>query len=217
MRTLAVIPVYNCEKKVGGLLRELKKNRLNILVVDDGSSDGTAGIAEAERNVTVIRNDRNLGKGAALRKGFDYALRKKYGLVIMLDGDGQHNPGEIGKFLKAAKRSDFVIGNRMTNPERMPIVRKLVNMFDSFMISKIAGADVLDVHCGYRVIKSGLLEKMKLRSDRFEIEAEMVIKAARMGARITNVNIETIYKDHRSSIRPLVDAYRLVLMLARNI
>jgi glycosyltransferase involved in cell wall biosynthesis len=121
MRACVVIPTYNEAKEIGGLISKIKDQGLEVLVVDDGSTDKTAEIARAAKAV-VLTNNKNHGKGVALIKGFDYAIKNDFDAVITMDGDGQHLPEDIPYFLRLAQYSDtaIFIGNRMHQPKNMP-------------------------------------------------------------------------------------------------
>ena len=111
----------------------------------------------------------------------------------------------------------MVIGNRMHNNSNMPLIRYIVNKLDSLIISKIINFKVKDVHCGYRAIKSNLINKLNLKSDKYEIEVEIVINAMKNKAKVANLNIECIYAGQKSSINPLTDMFRLIKLILKGI
>lgn len=217
MKLLAIIPVYNEEKNIDNVINKLKKYIEDILIVDDGSVDGTLRILKNRKNIVILRNDKNKGKGYAIRMGLQYALKNNYDLVILMDGDGQHNPAKINKFINKSKKYDLVIGNRMHNNPNMPIVRYFVNKLDSFIVSKMINFKIKDVHCGYRTININLAKKLNLKSDKYEIEAEMIINAAKNKAKITNLNIDCIYIGQKSSINPIIDTLRFIKFILKNL
>lgn len=212
MNIWIVIPAYNEEKNLGKLLDELKGKLLPVLVVDDGSTDNTVEVAK-KNGVLLIRNPLNLGKGAALKTAIDFLLEQdNFDYIITMDADGQHSPVNIEDFLaQAGKGEDFVIGNRMGNPIGMSKTRLLTNKFMSWLISKIARQNITDTQCGFRLIKRDVLEKIEIKSDKFQAESEMIIKVSRNGIRIKSIPIKSIYfPGRRSKINPIMDTIRFV-------
>ena len=212
MRVWVLIPAYNEEKEIGGLLDSLKKKGLSILVVDDGSSDSTSKIAKEKADI-VLRNERNLGKGGALRKGIKYLLDNvEFDYLITMDADNQHSPSDIDSFIECAKEGyAFVIGNRMERHYGMPLIRVLTNRFMSLLISFIVKQNIPDSQCGFRMIRRDVLEHICIETDKFEIESEILIKAAKNNFPIKSVPIKSIYfKNHSSKIHPLYDTFRFL-------
>jgi len=210
-----VIPAYNEEKTIGTVLSNLKKKKFPVLVVDDGSEDATAKIAK-KAGAIVIRNSKNLGKGISLRKGIEYLLkRRNVEYIITMDADNQHSPEDLEKFLEeVGKGEKFVVGNRMDNPEGMPKIRVYTNRLMSWFISKIVHQKIPDTQCGFRLIKREVLEKLNIETNKFQIESEIIIKAARLGISIKSVPIRSIYyKNTFSKIRPLLDTLRFLLFI----
>lgn len=216
MKGCAIIPAYNEAKTIVPLIREIKARGLDCVVVDDGSSDRTKELAEGE-GAFVISHSKNLGKGTSLKDGFRYILDKNYDYAITLDGDGQHNPVEIKNFLTASEENDikFVVGNRMWHPKDMPLIRRLTNRFMSFLISSIVHQRLPDSQCGFRLIKSEVLRRVTLTTTRFEIESELLIKAARAGFKISSAPIKSIYKGEKSQIHPLTDTLRFIIFILK--
>lgn len=213
MRTCVIIPTYNEAKTIAGLLRQIQQQNqsLEILVIDDGSDDDTHRIAFSS-GATVLRNLGNEGKGTSLIKGFNYAKDKNFDAVITMDGDGQHAPADISYFMHLAEYSDsqIFIGNRMLKPKNMPWVRLLTNKFMSWLISKVIKQPIPDTQCGFRLIKRSALEKLNLKSRKYEIESEILIKAARLGIKIESVPIKSIYSGTKSQINPFIDTLRFI-------
>lgn len=218
MKTCVIIPTYNESKAIAGLVRQIHEQNLEVVVVDDGSQDNTSQIAR-DNGATVLRNETNQGKGAALIKGFNYVLNKDFDAIIAMDGDGQHLTTEIPFFIRLAEFSDtaIVIGNRMQQRKNMPLVRVLTNKFMSWLISYVAGQKIPDTQCGFRLIKTEVLEKLKLSTSKYETESEIIIKASRLGFKIESVPIKTIYEGEKSQINPLVDTLRFFKYILREI
>jgi glycosyltransferase involved in cell wall biosynthesis len=209
MNVLILVPAHNEAVSIGSLVRSVKQMGFAVLVVDDGSGDGTASIA-AEAGSEVISRKVNSGKGAALAEGFAYALRQGVDAVITMDGDGQHQPSDIQGLLlrQEATQCGMVIGNRMANPTGMPWIRVLTNRGMSFFLSLVVGQWIPDTQCGMRLITRKLLERCELNTRKFEIESEMILKAARCGVRIESVPIKSVYGDEKSRIDPWQDTLR---------
>lgn len=209
MRPIVLIPTHNESSSIGGLVAQIRGQRLDVLVIDDGSTDETAKVA-ADCRAAVCKNSRNIGKGASLIKGFEYALSNGYDAVLTMDGDGQHLPQDIPAFLAAARspHCGIIIGNRMLRVANMPLVRVMTNTVMSWIISCIARQRIPDSQCGFRLISKDVLQKIKLHTHNFEMESEMLIEASREGFSITSVPIQTIYKNERSHIHPVRDTIR---------
>jgi glycosyltransferase involved in cell wall biosynthesis len=219
MKYCVVIPTHNEAKTIAGLVAQVRALELDILVVDDGSADGTAEIV-SRSGVKVLRNDKNQGKGAALIRGFDYCLKNDFGAVITIDGDGQHLPEDIPAFVSRAEKNQdagIFIGNRMSDRRNMPFVRVLTNKLMSWFLSLIVGQKIYDSQCGFRLIRIGALRELSLKSSKFEIESEMIIEAGRRGIRIESVPIQTVYRQERSHINPFVDTLRFFRFIFKKL
>jgi glycosyltransferase involved in cell wall biosynthesis len=187
-----------------------------LLLVDDGSADDTADTARG-LGLTVIVHEQNQGKGMALRTGFAAAIDAGADAVITLDSDGQHLPSEAIRFVEAWERgADVVVGDRMRGNENMPWLRKRTNEFTSWVISSLAGAKIPDTQNGYRLFDAKVLREVTLESLRYDMESEILIRAARRGFSIASVPVSTIYHDEESSIHPFVDTLRFIRLVWRS-
>lgn len=218
-KLLIIIPAFNEEKNLGELLKRVSTvvSLKNVLVVDDGSVDKTATIAE-KAGSKVLKQNINQGKGVALKAGFAFAVRDNYDAVMTMDADGQHDPSEIPKFLKNLRKSgaDLIIGTREQNLSEMPFLRFLVNKTTSLVTSILAGVRVHDSQSGYRFIKKSLIKKINLKTGRFQMETEIIVKAARVGFSIGEVPIKTIYfESFKSHINPFIDTLRFIRLALR--
>ena len=218
MKTCAIIPAYNESRTISDVVSGAKRFVECVLVVDDGSADKTGDIAESA-GAAVLRHAENQGKGAALRDGFQWAGEKNFDAVIILDGDGQHDTEEIPKFLKAAENPEIqlIVGNRMGDVSRMPLVRQLTNRFMSFILSVLIGQRVPDSQNGYRLLKLKFLKDLKFSTANFEIESEMLVRACERGAKIASVPVKTIYAGEVSFINPVVDTCRFFRLVFKNL
>ena len=210
-----LIPAYNEAEQIGEVVEQSKEFVDRVLVVDDGSSDKTAALAE-KAGAEVIRHPQNRGKGAALRTGFEKLLGSDCGSVIVLDADGQHQPSEIKTFIQAAEETgaDIIIGDRMADSAAMPRIRYYTNRVMSSLLSGVCRQKVPDSQCGYRLIGRNVLETIKFKTSNYDTESEMLIEASRHGFRLGSVPIKTIYTGQISTIRPLRDTWRFIRLLA---
>lgn len=213
--TCVLIPAYNEERNIALVAGQVRDLGFHVVIVDDGSKDRTVENARKLGGVDVLTSSVNQGKGAVLRRGFDWFLNTKYPALVMMDADGQHDPQELDSFLAALNRQgmDFVVGNRMDQPTGMPLVRRVTNRFLSWIISSVAGQKIPDSQCGYRALKRAVLEKVSLKTTRFEIESEMLLEAARKGFAIGSVPIRSVYEGEKSQINPVRDTLRFFSFL----
>ena len=218
---VALIPGYNEAPRIGPVI-EAARAHLRVIVVDDGSSDGTAEAAQAA-GATVIEQRPNQGKGAALRAGFRQALADDaVEAILTLDADGQHDPAEIPAFLAAGAaepQPDLVIGRR--NFRAMPPARRLSNVIGGRAFSWAVGREIPDNQSGYRLVSRRLAEAT-LASDEpgFAFEVEQITSCIRMGGTIAWVPIRTIYAGAPSHIRPLAhlrEFVRIVRQARRDV
>lgn len=209
-----MIPAYQARATIGGLVREIRSQGLPAVVVDDASTDGTASEAEGA-GAEVIRRPANGGKGVALREGMASVCRQGYDWIVTMDADGQHLASEIPRLLgeAASGQAGLILGNRMGQPQGMPLDRRVTNGFMSWLISRLVRQELPDTQCGFRAISRRLLESVTLATDRFEIESELVLKAARAGFSIRSVPVASVYRRQLSFIRPIRDTVRFVRLL----
>jgi glycosyltransferase involved in cell wall biosynthesis len=216
LKTCVVIPGYNVADTIGKLVAAITARGLDVVIVDDGSKDDTAKTAKLA-GATVISHARNRGKGNSIIDGIRYARSKNYAAVIFMDGDGQHDPRDLDKFLQSAKAQTAMIftGNRLRKSKGMPLLRWLTNKIMSGLISALSGQKIPDTQCGYRLVKKEVLERVSLSSRNYEIESELLLKAARAGFKISSVPIRNIYAGQSSRINPFIDTLRFFKMVFR--
>ena len=218
MNVCLLIPAYHEAKAIGQVLSEACEVMESVVVVDDGSQDATAQIAE-DSGVIVIRHQVNSGKGAALRTGFQYVLDHGYDAVITMDSDGQHAVDDIPGFLEAFKNrgSGVIIGSRMGDISTMPSFRRFTNRTSSFIGSLLVRQKLSDSQSGFRLISADVLRAVELETSGYEMESEILIKASRAGFRISSVPIKTIYGEEISKIDPVADTCRFLRLLFRSL
>ena len=209
MRTAALIPAFNEAAAISAVVEGVRPFVERVLVVDDGSSDGTADRARAA-GAEVVRHDENRGKGHAVRTGLAGVFAGGFTHVLMLDGDMQHLPQEARLLLAEAERSgaDVVIGERMFDRSRMPASRYHANRLGSRALSWFVGVPVRDTQCGFRVFRVDMLRTFALHATGYEIETEMLVKVRRRGGRIATVPVSAVYAGQKSKLRPLPDTTR---------
>ncbi len=212
-----LIPTFNEVKSIATLIRNAQGAGFKVILSDDGSVDGTRAAVEAIGGAQVLSSDLNQGKGACIRRGIQEFLKTNLKAVVLMDGDGQHDPAELHLFLDALnlKHADLVIGNRMASPQGMPWVRRLTNLFLSSILSFVSGQKVPDSQCGYRVLTREAAQKISIRSNRFEVESEIILEASRRGFEIASVPIRCFYADEVSRIHPIRDTFRFFFFLFR--
>jgi glycosyltransferase involved in cell wall biosynthesis len=217
-KALVVIPAFNAAKSVGDVVRSCREIVANVVVIDDGSADQTASVARSA-GADVVSHSQNREKGAALKSGFAYALQHGYDVVITLDADGQHLPREIPQFLRsrAETRADLIIGGRSHLFDQMLPRRRLANRFSAWSIAWASGTAVTDSQSGFRLYSSDLLRNVRLRTDGFDLESEVIVRAGRGGFKVITIPIELGFVDGLSTshYKPLMDTLRIAWTVFR--
>lgn len=218
MKVCCIIPAYQEARAIDRVVTLTQKYCDRVVVVDDGSTDGTGRIAQ-QNGAALLTHPSNRGKGAALRTGFKYALEHHFEIIITLDGDLQHNPNSIPRFLKKISEDyDIVIGSRYhTQSEEMPFLRKLSNLITTRALRVLFKIPVTDSQSGYRAFRREVIARIPVRDDGFAAETEILIDAQRAGFRIGEVPIATNYGDEESKIRARRDTLRWLKTLSRNL
>jgi glycosyltransferase involved in cell wall biosynthesis len=194
---IAIIPAYNEERFIGSVVLKAKKYVDTVMVVDDGSTDLTAEIAQAAGAV-VVPIERNRGKGAALNYGFQKARELGAHTVVMLDADGQHRPEEIPMVLAPIQeeRADIVVGSRyLERKSRVPFARILGHRFFNSFTNWLTGTHVTDSQSGFRAFSSRALQQINFESNDFSVESEMQFLATRKDLKLVEVPIVIRYTE----------------------
>lgn len=217
-RTIAIIPALNAERTLPRVVEETLLHIESVVVIDDGSSDRTGEVARAAGAI-VLRHDVNRGKGGALKTGFAWALESGYDGVITLDADGQHLAGEIPKFLaeRARGETDLIIGGRSHLFGQMLPRRRNANRFSAWCIARASGVAITDSQSGFRFYSAKLIRTMKLRTDGFDMESEVIVRAGRGGFTIVTIPIDLGFVDGLSTshYKPLEDTLRIAWTVTR--
>lgn len=217
MKIAVLIPAYCEERFIGEVARRARAQLPDVLIIDDGSTDGTGALAKAS-GAEVITHSPNRGKGAAIQTGLRTLLvERDFDYALILDADGQHLPEEIPRFVEAAQRegTKMLVGNRMSDTRAMPTQRRLTNRFMSSQISLLCGQSIHDTQCGFRMIHRSLAEMLLGRTAGFDYETEMLILTAWRGERISSVPVSTVYGEEVSSIHPVRDTLRFFALMGR--
>lgn len=213
---IGLIPAFQEERQIADVVRRTRAELDQVVVVDDGSSDQTVAWAR-EAGAEIICHEVNRGKGATIKTGLKNLTSRDFLYALLLDGDGQHRPEEIPRFLEEANRShaDFILGSRMQDLKLMPFVRRNTNRYMSWRISRACFQRIADTQCGFRMIHRDLVPHLFCESDAYDYETEMLLIAARKGARIASVPITTVYGEEKSKIRPVQDTIRFFKLMNR--
>lgn len=205
----AVIPCFNEAGAIASVVSGVIPALVTVFVVDDGSADETARLAE-EAGAKVLKHNGNLGKGAALVRGLSEARSRGFKWALLLDGDGQHAPEDFSALFQNAAKSPvaLVVGNRMADSARMPMVRRWTNRIMSCVLSRMTGQELPDTQCGLRLARLDALDKVELRASRFEIESEMLVAFLAAGFAVGFVPVQAVYKNEQSKIHPVRDTTR---------
>jgi len=217
---LILIPAFNEAATIADIVRRARRHG-EVLVIDDGSTDGTGALA-VDAGARVLRRERRRGKGEALRHGLREALARGVECVVTLDGDGQHDPDEIPRLLAASAQvpDALVVGGRLfgLGPGLMPSGRLAALRVAGFFIDWLTGAAVTDTQSGFRVYPVSLIAALPPRRGGFVLETEMLIRAAAAGWRIVEVPVRAIhFEERRSRFRPLRDGIAVGAYLAAHI
>jgi glycosyltransferase involved in cell wall biosynthesis len=217
-RILVLIPALNAEGSIGAVIRSATPYVAQVVVVDDGSSDRTGAVAK-EAGATVLRHEVNRGKGAALKTGFQWAVDNGFDGVITLDADGQHLPSEIPRFVDCHRQTnaDLIIGGRSHLFHEMLPRRRRANQFSAWTISAAAGTHVPDSQSGFRFYSLPLLRRVRLLTDGFDMESEVIVRAGRHRFKIVTIPIDLGFVDGQSTshYKPLKDTLRIAWTVIR--
>ncbi|NLG51760.1 MAG: glycosyltransferase family 2 protein [Chloroflexi bacterium] len=196
-KIVAIVPVYNEERFIGSVVLKTKEYASTVLVVDDGSTDGTAAVAKAA-GAEVIRHEQNQGKGAALNTGFHRARELAADAIVTLDGDGQHFPEELCLVIQPILdgQADIVVGSRyLENTSDVPQRRVWGHRFFNLITNQLSGVAVTDSQSGFRAFSRRALDALSLSSKGFSVESEMQFLASDCNLRVCEVPITIKYLD----------------------
>lgn len=200
---VAGIPAYNEEKYLGTVVLKTRQYVSEVIVVDDGSTDHTAAVAKLA-GASVIRYEQNRGKGAAIQTIIAEARARQADILVLLDGDGQHDPGEIPALIKPVLAGyDLVIGSREQQKLKVPAYRRLGQRILSRLSRRLSGQKIADSESGFRALSSRAITHLELEQSGFAIETEMISASTEAKLRIIEVPISAIYDGDGSTLNPV--------------
>lgn len=215
-RVVCIVPAYNAAAHVASVVSGLRASLPGALVVgvDDGSIDETREILGATCD-RIVEHPTNLGKGRALRSGFEVAMSRGCEHVVTIDADGQHDPAAAPRLVAALAHADVVLGARPRAGSRMPPHRRVSNALSSACVSLAAGCRIPDSQSGYRAFRAEVLREVEATGDRYDFETDLLIRLARSGCRIAAVEVPTIY-GATSHFRPVRDTAHVIRAIWRH-
>jgi len=223
---LIVLPVYNEEKNLKEVIEEVKlnidKNITDILAIDDGSTDKSSEILREIKEIKIIKHENNLGYGATLIEGFNYAIEKNYKYVITIDCDRQHQPKDIKKFFNEIKNSDYDIisGSRYLdfNPNKIlyvPPDRYKINKKITEKLNRITNYNLTDSFCGFKAYKVSALKRLKLNEKGYGMPIQLWVEAFKNKLKVKEIAVELIYldftKNFNNNFKSILERYRYYL------
>lgn len=198
-RWLCALPVYNEVNFVDDVLDNVTKYATDVLVVDDGSDDGTDGRLAGRDDVVVVRHPKNRGYGAALITAFEYAIKNDYDVVVTIDCDGQHQPKRIPEFVKAAESADIVSGSRylssFDDDDVPPEERMLINRKITQQLNRRLDLKLTDAFCGFKAYRTEGLSRLNITDEGYAMPLQLWVEAALANLEITELAVPLIYLD----------------------
>lgn len=200
MKMLTAIPVYNEERHLDAVLREVRRYSDRILVVNDGSTDGTPQLLAKHPDLHVVTHPKNRGYGAALISAFDYALRTDCDVLVTMDCDGQHEPARIPVLLEAIHDADIVSGSRYLrdfrqNTDVTPADRRYINGTITAELNELLDLNLTDAFCGFKAYRVPALAKLHITETGWGMPLQVWVQAAQLGLRIKEVGVPRLYLD----------------------
>jgi glycosyltransferase involved in cell wall biosynthesis len=202
-RVIAAIPAYNEEKYIGTVVLKTRQYVDEVIVVDDGSTDKTAEVANLA-GASVIRHGHNRGYGASVQTLLAEARKKKPDVLVLLDADSQHDPDEVPNFIKPVlEGSDLVIGSREQQSVNIPAYRRFGQKTLSYFSRLLSGKNIVDSECGFRAFSPRAIAKLELKQKGMAVSAETIAEAAEKGLNVTQIPVSAIYTKDGSTLKPV--------------
>jgi glycosyltransferase involved in cell wall biosynthesis len=214
LKACVIIPTYNNAATIGAVIRDVATYTHDIIVVNDGSTDGTKKIVEQCSFVQLVTYFKNAGKGRALRKGFEFAWKQGFEFAITIDSDGQHYAKDLPAFLSRleTEKNAIIIGERNLNQTNVPVKSSFGNKFSNFWFKVETGITLEDTQSGYRLYPLQPLKDIRFRTVKFEFEIEVLVRAAWKGVGIAAIPVDVFYppaEERISHFRPFKDTVRI--------
>ena len=211
-RFLTALPVYNEVSHVTAVLDEVIRYSPDVLVVDDGSTDGTSDVLAARHDIRRVTHDANRGYGAALRSAFEYTLANGFGILVAIDCDGQHTPHRIPFFVAAAADADIVSGSRylarFDSDSLPPADRRRINQQVTAELNRRLGLNITDAFCGFKAYRASALEALNVKESGYAMPLELWVQAARAKLKIVELPVPLIYLEEERSFGGSLDDAR---------
>jgi dolichol-phosphate mannosyltransferase len=211
-RHLTALPVYNEVSHVRDVLDEVRHYSREVLVVDDGSTDGTSELLADYEGIHRVRHERNRGYGAALRTAFEFARRHGYETLVTIDCDGQHEPQRIPRFAAAARHAEIVSGSRylqqFAGDSLPPEDRRRINLQITRELNRRLCLNLTDAFCGFKAYRVASLGRLRLTENGYAMPLELWVQAAHAGLKIIELPVPLIYLDEKRSFGGALDNAR---------
>jgi dolichol-phosphate mannosyltransferase len=208
-RFLTALPVYNEYSHVSPVLDEVVRHAGDVLVVDDGSTDGTRNLLATRTDIRTIRHPVNRGYGAALKTAFDYAVANRYDVLVTIDCDGQHEPQRIGRLVRGCRDADIVSGSRYLctkeEAQQAPAERRQINVQLTRELNERLGLSLTDAFCGFKAYRVSAIAKMTISEPGYGMPIEVWVQAAYHQLKIAEVPVPLIYLDEVRSFGGSLD------------
>lgn len=214
MKILAALPTYNNEATISQVAQEVLKTGLEVLVINDGSTDKTSDELSKISGINIISIPENHGKGNALREAFKWAIKNSYTHLISIDADGQHAPSEIPKFTKQLKEHEncLIIGSRDFTSAKIPFASRLGRKCSNLAFRLITNISLTDTQSGFRLYPLKKLSTLISNKDKYDFEMDMLLKAAMSGIQVKEIRISAHYSEETkksSNFKPILDTFKI--------
>ena len=221
LRYLTALPVYNERKHVGDVLNETLRYSPDVLVVDDGSTDGTAELLAQRDDIRVVTHPQNKGYGAALLSAFQYAIENEFDVLVTIDCDGQHEPMRIPELVEACRDADVVSGSRylklFEGDSRPPEERRYVNRIITNEVNERLNLELTDTFCGFKAYRVDALRRVEVSDPGYAMPLEFWAEAVAKGLRIIEIPVPLIYLEEERSFGGALDDMVQRLAIYRDV